>query len=265
MSPKAPPSSTFLLALAATFVVACSGAASDRDGTESDSGTGADRASPSEGHDSGAKPDALGSPDSAAKPDGASPGDASPPHDAASLLTPDPPAGAVKCGSGMITESSSTMACMMPNWVLDDMVLPDGGTTMVPRNCGAVTVASGTWEVWCTKTQAYIWAEWDTVTNTNMLKDCHGASILMLDEGIYSSGSGGGNGVQVGTFELDGTEISGLIPSMPENLVMTTTVANPSSGGGSAELFALGSLEDSCKMGAFDTPTVVAGVTVTWK
>jgi hypothetical protein len=157
------------------------------------------------------------------------------------------------------------MACMMPNELLDSMPLPDGGTLVTPRSCSAITITSGSWEVWCTSKQAYIWARFDGVNNTGTVHDCHGASILMIDEGVYASGSGGGNGVQVATYELDGTEISGLIPSMAENMVMAVTVDNPSSAGGAADLFTLGSLEDSCAMGAFDPPTVLAGVTVTWK
>jgi hypothetical protein len=187
------------------------------------------------------------------------------PFDAGSLLVPNPPPGAKECGSGTITEASSSTACMAPNWVLDSMLLPDGGMAMTPRDCGALSVTSGTWQVWCAPKQIYLWARFNDVSNTGTLADCHGLSLLEVDEGVYAFASGGGNGTQVATYELDGAEIAGLTPSMPEDIVITTTLSASPGMGGSANLWVLGSLEDSCKMGGFDPPTVLAGVTVTWK
>jgi hypothetical protein len=178
---------------------------------------------------------------------------------------PSPPAGATECGSGSITASSAVMVCMMPDEVLDSTPLPDGGTAMTPRACDGVTVGSGSWQVWCTSKVAYVWARFDNVNNTGAIHDCHGLSLLNIDEGIYSDGSGGGNGVEVGTFELDGTEISGLTTTMPENVAIQTTLDNSSMMGGAADLFVLASLQDSCTMTLFGTPTVIAGVAVTWK
>jgi hypothetical protein len=253
-----------------TLLLGCSSAAGSFNGG-SDSGAGSETGPGAEGglphpdqdgaasHDGGAKGD------SAALPDGGHAGGDASAVDAGSLLTPSPPKGATECGSGTITQASSSTACMMPNWVLDSMPLPDGGTAMTPRDCSALTVTSGTWEVWCTSTEVYLWARFNGVNDTGSLVDCHGLSLIEIDEGVYSSGSGGGNGTQVATFELDGTEIAGLTPAMPEDMVITVTLDNPSGTAGSADLFVLGSLEDSCKMGAFDPETVLAGVTVTWK
>jgi hypothetical protein len=253
------------LPIAVTLLLGCSGTSGSFSSMEHDSGTA-----------TGADADPLMHADGTAPVDGGSNGDSAP-DDAShcvdsatsdagkSLLTPSPPPGATECGSGDITQASVTTACMMPNTILDSMPLPDGGTTMTPRACDAITVASGMWQVWCTPTEAYIWARFDGVKDTGTLHDCHGLSLLEIDEGVYSSGFGGGNGTQVATFELDGTEIGGLTSSMTENMVFAATIGNPSSTGGAADIFVLGSLEDSCGGGGLDQETVLAGATVAWK
>lgn len=177
-------------------------------------------------------------------------------------LAPHPPAGATKCGSGTITAGSSQTACTEPSFVLDDVPLPDGGTESMPRACDALTVSGGEWQVWCSATEAYVWARIDA-TNAGTLQDCHGLSLLMIDEGLYDTGSSGGNGVQVMTYEADGTEIAGTPPGDPQTIIASLTI--PSTQGGAAQLFVAGSLEDSCQSGAFGPETVLAGLDATWK
>jgi hypothetical protein len=257
-----------LVPLASLFLFACSGASSSSSDMHGDSGTSMEPegGSPAPGQDGSTPPDAGSNPDSATHFDAGHPGDAALIEAGTSLLTPSPPAGSTECGSGLITQASAMSVCMMPDAVLDSMPLPDGGTAMTPRACDAITITSGNWQVWCTSKVAYVWARFDGVKNTGTLHDCHGLSLLNIDEGVFSYGSGGGNGAEVATFQLDGTEISGLTTTTAENMVMETTLDNTMDmGSGAADLFVLGSLEDSCTMSLYGPPTVFTGVAVTWK
>ena len=223
-------------------------------------------AGPWAGDDSGAPPADAAAGDSAVVPDGASTTDAGGGGDGDAGLdpfVPHPPQGSTKCGSGAITSGSAQTACNEPSFILDDAPLPDGGMGSMPRACNALTIGSGEWQVWCTATDAYVWAR-IPATNANVLQDCHGASLLMIDEGLYESGNGGGNGAQAITYESDGTMIAGTPPNDPQTIIASVTVANPGNGG-SAKLWVAGNLEDTCNGGGFGPPTVLTGLDATWK
>ncbi len=183
----------------------------------------------------------------------------------ASPLMALPPPGSSMCAHGTFTQAEAMMACMTPSFALDDMPLPDGGTATIPRSCSAVTISDGEWEVWCSPMSAYVWVRFNNLTNANVLQDCHHLSLLLVDEGVYDTGSGGGNGAQVGTYELDGGEISGTVPGMPQiGIYQVTLPSTPDASQAGANLFVLGSLEDSCGMGPQDPPTVLTGIGVKW-
>jgi len=175
-------------------------------------------------------------------------------------LVPHPPQGSTKCGSGVITSGSAQAVCTEPSFILDDAPLPDGGMGAMPRACNALTINSGEWQVWCTATDAYVWAR-IPVTNANVLQDCHGASLLMIDYGLYESGSGGGNGLQALTYESDGTAIAGTPPNDPQTIIASITLPSVN---GSAKLWVAGSLEDTCNGGGFGPPTVLMGLEAIW-
>jgi hypothetical protein len=265
--PFATRSSAIAFVPVATMVLlGCSGSSGSFAGSDHDSGTvtGADAGPPT--HADGATPqDGDSKEDAAPDLDAGHTGDSAPGDAGGTLLTPSPPPGATECGKGVITQASATAACMMPNAMLDARPLPDGGTTTTPRACDAITIGSGTWQVWCAATALYVWARFDGVNNTGTLHDCHGISLLEIDEGVYSDGSGGGNGADVATFELNRTEIAGLTTSMAEDVVFASTLPIPSGMGGTVDIFILGSLEDSCGLGGLDQETVLAGATVVWK
>ena len=177
-------------------------------------------------------------------------------------FVPHPPQGSTKCGFGSITAGSAQTACSEPSFILDDAPLPDGGMGAMPRACDALTIGSGEWQVWCSPTEAYVWAR-IPATNANVVQDCHGASLLMIDEGLYESGSGGGNGAQVMTYESNGTEIVGTPPNDPQTIIASITLPSTAKSG-SAKLWVAGSLEDTCNGGGFGPPTVLTGVDATW-
>lgn len=152
------------------------------------------------------------------------------------------------------------MGCMAPSFALDLVPKADGGFGPAPRNCGAFTISGGSWEVWCTATDAYVWARFDQLTNQGTWVDCHNQSLVWIDEGVYESGSGGGNGAHVATY-MNGTQIVGTVPGMPQTAVLDVTLAT---NGGGAKLFVLGALENTCMMGAPGEPTVLGGLSVTW-
>jgi len=178
-------------------------------------------------------------------------------------FVPHPPAGSTKCGSGVVTSASAHAACTEPSWILDDMIQVDGGFGAMPRACDALTIGGGEWQVWCTATSAYVWTRMP-ITNAGTLKDCHDASLLMVDEGIWQYGNGGGNGgATIATYESDGTAIAGTVPGDPQTLV-ASIVLQTDAQSKSASLWIAGNLEDTCTTG-FDPPTVLTGIDVTWK
>ena len=211
--------------------------------------------------------DASGN-DASSKVDAATPGDAAPPGDgpsgeaAADPLAPQPPPGSTECGHGTITSGDFAKGCTTPSFVLDDVPQLDGGLASTPRSCGALTIGGGSWQAWCTPTAAYVWARFDQLTNTGTLVDCHQVSLLWVDEGVYDTGSGGGNGAHVATYQ-NGSEIVGTVPGTPQTGIYDVTLDNTATGG-SANLFVLGSLEDSCNQGAPGPPTVYGGLSVSW-
>jgi len=176
-------------------------------------------------------------------------------------FVPHPPAGATKCGSGSISAGSAQSACTEPSMVLDDMLLPDGGFGAMPRACDALTVGAGEWQAWCTSSEVYVWGR-IPIVDAGTLTDCHGVSLIMIDEGLYATGNAGGNGVQVGTYEQDGTEIAGTATGDSQTIVASTTLAATSSG--TAQMFVAGSLEDTCNQGIPEAPTVLTGFNAQW-
>ena len=178
-----------------------------------------------------------------------------------------PPAGATLCGHGAFSASDATMGCMAPSFVLDDTFLPDGGVGSVPRACSALTTTGGVWEVWCSPGSAYVWARFDEATSTGALGGCPGASVLAIDEGIYDTGSSGGNTAHVSTYLPDGTSIFGTPPDMPQTAVYEITLPSAAGTAGTANLFLLGNVEfASCgpMPGPPGPSTVLSGLTVTW-
>ena len=175
-----------------------------------------------------------------------------------------PPAGSTKCGSGTIDSANAHTACTEPSWILDDMIQVDGGHGAMPRSCDALTIGSGEWQAWCTSTSTYLWAR-VPIGNANTLQDCHGASLLMIDEGLWQYANGGGNGgATIGTYESNGTAIAGTVPGDPQTLV-ASILLQTNTQNKSASLWIAGNLEDTCNNAIFDPPVVLTGVDVTWK
>lgn len=172
-----------------------------------------------------------------------------------------PPAGYTLCGHGTFTSAQAAMGCMTPSLALDDMPLPDGGFGSTPRDCSALTTSGGAWEAWCMGPNVYLWARFDDVSASASPPGCLGG-ILYVDEGVWDSGSGGGNGAHVSTYLPDGTEIAGAAPGMPETAVYELMIDGTPGAMNSANLFLLGS-RDCAPMG-FMPPEVLAGITVTW-
>ena len=230
------------------FVIACSSgppAQNDSGAPENDAAVGSDADAGNPQKDAGSVTDAGG--DAALDP-----------------LVPHPPAGSTKCGSGVVSSSSAYSACTEPSWILDDMLLVDGGHGAMLRACDALGIGAGEWQVWCTSTTAYVWTR-IPITNANTVKDCHGGSILMIDEGLWQYGNGGGNGGgDIRTYETNGTEIAGTTPNDPQTLVASITLQT-SAQTQAASFWIAGSLEDTCNNGVFDPPTVFTGIDVTWK
>jgi hypothetical protein len=180
-------------------------------------------------------------------------------------LAPHPPAGATKCGDGTFTAGDASTACTKPSFALDDMLLPDGGHGSTPRECGALTTAGGVWQVWCAPDATYLWARFDDVQNDGALKDCHGGSLLMIDEGVFDTGSIGGNGAHVATYQDPYGMIFGTPPGVSQTAIYELTIDGKwPPGDGGASLYLLGSLDDSCAGGP-QPPVVLSGVGVTWK
>ena len=231
------------------FLVACSSAppaTQDDSGLpENDAGTSTDADAAIQQKDGGSVIDAAG--DAALDP-----------------FVPHPPAGSTKCGSGTIDSASAQKACTEPSWILDDMILVDGGHGAMPRACDALGIGAGEWQVWCTATSAYVWAR-VPITNANTVKDCHDVSILEIDEGLWQYANGGGNGGStIGTYEQNGTEIAGTTPGDPQTLVASITL--PTDGQNkAATMWIAGSLEDTCNNAIFDPPEVLTGFDATWK
>ena len=249
----------------ARVVVACSSAESTAnvdgaDAAASDAGGSGDASV----HDGGGGGDAAvadASPTVDASPTSDAPLDAM--ADAANPLAPHPPPGATMCGHGAITSGDFASGCMSPSWVLDMTLQPDGGFASTPRNCGALAIGSGQWEAWCTSSQTYVWARFDQLQNQGTYVDCHNVSLLWIDEAVYDTGSSGGNGAHVGTYQMNGTQIVGTTPGMPQIGILEVTVGNTPNGG-AAKLYVLGSLENTCNMGAPGPPTVFGGIAVSW-
>jgi hypothetical protein len=192
--------------------------------------------------------------------------DASDAGDGGDPMAPHPPADASPCGEGTFTAGDASTACMKPSFALDDMPLPDGGFGSTPRACGALTTSGGSWKVWCGPSATYVWARFDDVVNDGALKDCHGGSLLMIDEGVYDTGSSGGNSAHVRTFQDPYGEIAGTPEGVTQTAIVELTLDGTwPTGDGGANLFVLGSLEDSCAGGAPQPPTVLTGTSVTWK
>jgi hypothetical protein len=179
-------------------------------------------------------------------------------------FVPHPPAGSTKCGSGTIDSSSAHAACTEPSWILDDMLLIDGGMGSMPRSCDALTIGAGEWQVWCSATNAYVWAR-VPITNNGSLADCHNASLLNIDEGVWQYGNGGGNGgATIRTYESNGTEIIGTLAGDPQTLVASMLVQTNGQSK-AATMWIAGSLEDTCNNAILDPPTVLTGFDVKWQ
>jgi hypothetical protein len=102
---------------------------------------------------------------------------------------PNPPAGSVKCGHATFTVADSNQLCMNAH----GLVIDSWGMAHqpFPRACNAVTFGSGDYDVWCTATDAYVFAHFAGLVPTGTLK-CKGSTGLALSA-IYETGSGGGD------------------------------------------------------------------------
>ncbi len=255
---------TLFLCLALVAASACSSGASDT-------------AAPSSGDDGGASGDddagsSSSSDGGSSHGDGASTGDSGG-HEgdgggadaAKKSIASSPPAGSTECGHGTFTAGDVTTACAAPSYILDDYMQSDGGFTALPRACNALTTAGGSYEAWCTPTQVYVWVRFDQVDNLGTVKDCHGISLLELDEGAYEGPNYGGNGVMATTYQASGTQIVGTPPGQPQTATISTTVGDTATNG-SLAIYLLGqtSFAGGCTTGPF-LPTVFAGAHLTWK
>lgn len=254
------------LAVALVALFACSGSSGDASTPPSDSGEGFLDAPSHDGTSLDAAGDSSAtetSADSFVTADSSTTSDAL--SDAGDPLAPHPPAGSTKCGEGTFTPGDAASACMKPSYELDDALLPDGGHGSTPRRCDALSVDGGRWEVWC-GSKTYVWARFDGVTNTAALHDCHGASLIMIDLGVYQTGSIGGNTTSVRTYQDPYGEIAGSPPGVKQTAIFTLDLsAWPSGSSVTGDLFLLGSLEDTCSGGAMQPPVVLSGVAVKWK
>jgi hypothetical protein len=179
---------------------------------------------------------------------------------------PKPPPGATKCGFGTITQADAFKACGDPSMTLDYKSDFDGGFTKVPRHCDAVTIDSGRWEVWCSPTALYIWAEWDGVRSTGSWSaGCPGDETLAIGMGLwdYGWGSGGGGG-SLPPYKV--TPAYGFSKSTPAKvtLELSYTGAVPS---GAAHLFVSAYHWATCgggKVGPRDEDAVVTAMPLAW-
>ncbi|HEX4517619.1 MAG TPA: hypothetical protein VH054_28950 [Polyangiaceae bacterium] len=241
------------LAFLFPFVLACSSAPP---ASQNDSGIPEGDAAAAVGSDADA---AIQQKDAAIVTDAALDVDA-----ASDPLVPHPPAGSTKCGAGTIDSASAHTACTEPSWILDDMLQIDGGQGAMPRACDALTIGAGEWQAWCTTTSTYLWAR-IPINNAGTMQDCHGTSLLMIDEGIWQYGNGGGNGgASIATYESNGTEIAGTVPGDPQTLVASMIVQTDGQNQ-AATMWIAGSIEDTCNNAIFDPPTVLTGFDATWK
>jgi len=180
-------------------------------------------------------------------------------------FVPHAPAGATQCGSGVISAASAQTACTEPSWILDDAPQIDGGMGAMARSCSALTIGAGEWQIWCSPGSVYVWAR-IPITNANVLQDCHGTSLLMIDYGYYQSGNGGGNLPTATTYETNGTEIAGTPPNDPQVIVTWLTFSTgPQQTSGTVSAWVAGSIEDTCNSGAFGPPTVLTGFDAKWQ
>jgi hypothetical protein len=181
-------------------------------------------------------------------------------------FVPHPPAGSTQCGSGVVDSSSAHTACTEPSWILDDMLTMDGGHAAMPRACDALTIGAGEWQAWCSPTNVYLWTR-IPITNAGTLKDCHGTSLLDIDEGLWQYANGGGNaGGTIRTYEANGTEIVGTTPGDPQTLVASILIQTQTNTQVKAASFWIaGMLQDTCTNTMFDPPEVLTGIDATWK
>jgi hypothetical protein len=99
-----------------------------------------------------------------------------------------PPMGATRCGDGTFTDADSKMVCQMSSFLLDYWGMQ---MTPFPRACDAATITGGSYEVWCTPTQAYVHVRFTGLRATGTLV-CKMTTRLMLGV-VYESGGGGGD------------------------------------------------------------------------
>jgi hypothetical protein len=80
--------------------------------------------------------------------------------------------------------------------VLDTWMNFDG-TMGTQRECGAVDLSGGSYQVWCSGASAYGWARWDDVrANGSYVAQCGNTAMLMINSGgggRCAWGNGGGN------------------------------------------------------------------------
>lgn len=252
---------TRLLLLALAPLVACSSTPADPGagggGGDDDSGGSA-----TDGGGAGDDDGGLSHGDGSTSKDGGEGGSS---HDAAVPgVGPTPPPGATQCGNGTFAAGDVVSACAIPSYVLDNVPDFDGGYSSTPRACNAITTTGGAWETWCTATETYAWVRFDQVTNLGSLSDCHGITLLEIDYGSYDTGSGGGNGTQVATFQANGTSVVGTPVGTPQTATMQVTLGDNSSKG-AANLFLQGTTLIGAGCPGAIVPTVLAGARVTWE
>jgi hypothetical protein len=120
-------------------------------------------------HGDAATGDAATGDDAAAGFDAAS-GDLAP-----DLTQPHPPAGATPCGSGSFTTADLKTVCTHGS-----LILIDSMNQPLPQSCDALTLGSGSFDVWCTPTKAYAFFHFSSLQASGTLTGCLGATYLEL-------------------------------------------------------------------------------------
>jgi hypothetical protein len=235
----------FVSGLASVLVFACGG--SDTPAADNGSSGSPTGSTPGDGSPGPAPGDgSVAATDGATSTDGG--GDGAAP---ATIPTPNPPAGATKCGSGPLTASAIRDACKLP---------VSFGPPPAPA-CDDTTSDGGRYEVWCSATQVYVWAEIDGLRATTSACPVGAGGFALNLNANYSFSATGTSGAGPANLRLSGTPPFTLAPKR-SFAVDATSNANAATAG-SMTLWITGR-DSSCPFDAGSYGALVAGATVHW-